>query len=128
MIALPPAPATSSRGDGDMVFTKGGTPQAWDVPVGRSAKADHITTGFVAGTNMLTLIVNNTAAGMQGGSRAPARPGPMSASPPNALWYADDRARHQGAHQEPALTRSRSCVPGAARRRSRSPTRATISV
>jgi hypothetical protein len=57
-------------GDGEMVFSDGGTLEAWNFPVANGAKVAHVTNGFVSGTNTLTLIVNNSATGISGGLQA----------------------------------------------------------
>jgi hypothetical protein len=54
-------------GGGDMLFSDSGTIEAWNFPTTQGAKVDHVTNGFVTGTNTLTLIVNNTGTGINGG-------------------------------------------------------------
>jgi len=56
-----------SPGAGQMVMTDGGTLENFTFTTAQGAKVKHVTsTGFVAGVNTLTLIVNNTGTGISG--------------------------------------------------------------
>jgi len=56
----------NSPGAGEMVFSDGGALTDYQFATTQGAKVNHITSGFVAGLNTITLIVNNTDQGITG--------------------------------------------------------------